>query len=67
MIRTGINIGKDIPVSDIINSYDAICIAIGAGHPRDLNIEGSEFDGIHFAMDFLSAQNRVNSGLIPVN
>ena len=66
-IRTGAHIGKDIPVSEIKDSYDAICIAIGSGHPRHLNIEGSEFDGIHLAMDFLSAQNRVNSALIPVN
>ena len=67
LIRTGINIGKDIPVNDIENNFDAICIAIGSGHPRRLNIEGSEFDGIHLAMDFLSAQNRVSSSLIHVN
>ncbi len=67
LIRTGINIGKDIPVNDIENSFDAICIAIGSGHPRRLNIEGSEFDGIHLAMDFLSAQNRVSSSLIHIN
>lgn len=65
-IRTGAHIGQNIPVSDIKNNYDAICVATGSGHPRRLNIEGSEFDGIHLAMDFLSAQNRVSSGLIPV-
>lgn len=63
-IRTGSNIGKDIIVSDVINNYDAICIAIGSGHPRRLNVEGSEFEGIYYAMDFLSAQNRVSSGLM---
>ena len=63
-IRTGVNIGKDISWKEIIGNFDAICIAIGSGHPRRLQVEGSEFEGIHFAMDFLSAQNRVNAGQI---
>ena len=66
-IRTGVNIGKDIIVNDIKNNYDAICIAIGSGHPRRLNIAGSEFEGIYQAMDFLSAQNRISSGLMPAS
>lgn len=63
-IVTGAHIGKNIPGSEITRNFDAICLAIGSGHPRRLNVEGSEFDGIHLAMDYLSAQNRVNSGLI---
>jgi glutamate synthase (NADPH/NADH) small chain len=64
-VVTGKQIGSDIPGSEIMKEYDAVCIAIGAGHPRSLNVEGSEFDGIHYAMDFLTAQNKVNAGLIP--
>jgi len=64
-LRTGINIGKDIPFGTILNKYDAVCLAIGSGQPRDLNVEGREFAGIYFAMDFLSAQNRLNAGLLP--
>ncbi len=64
-IRTGVSIGQDMSMSDLITNYDAICIAIGSGHPRRLNIDGSEFEGIYYAMDFLSAQNRVNSNLMP--
>lgn len=63
-IRTRAHIGKNIPGSEITGNFDAICIAIGSGHPRRLNVYGSEFDGIHLAMDYLSAQNRVNSGLL---
>ncbi|MCX6333120.1 MAG: glutamate synthase subunit beta [Bacteroidia bacterium] len=66
-IRTGAHIGKNIPVSEITEGYDAICIAIGAGHPRRLAVEGSEFEGIIYALDFLAAQNRVNSGLMTVS
>ncbi len=64
IIRTGINIGKDITGKELLEQFDAICIAIGATHPRDLVAEGRDLNGIHFAMDFLSLQNRVNSGQI---
>ena len=64
IIRTGIKIGKDISGKELLEQFDAICIAIGATHPRDLVVEGRELNGIHFAMDFLSLQNRVNSGQI---
>jgi glutamate synthase (NADPH/NADH) small chain len=67
VIRTGSHIGKNISVKEILDNFDAICVAIGAGHPRSLPVEGSEFDGIHFAMDFLSAQNRVNAGILSSN
>jgi glutamate synthase (NADPH) small chain len=61
-IVTGSEIGKDIPATELLDSFDAVCIAIGAGKPRSLPVPGSEFSGISFAMDFLSAQNRVNAG-----
>ena len=63
-VKTMVNIGRDITSSDLDQQFDAICIAIGAGHPRDLTIEGRDLSGIHFAMDFLTLQNRVNSGEI---
>jgi glutamate synthase (NADPH/NADH) small chain len=71
-IETGVTIGEDISGKELLDKFDAVCIAIGAGHPRNLPVEGSEFEGIHFAMDFLKAQNMVNSGMLsaadnPVN
>ncbi len=66
IIKTGTTIGKDISGKELLEQFDAICIAIGSTHPRDLVAEGREMKGIHFAMDFLSLQNRVNSGQIPV-
>lgn len=62
IIKTGITIGKDITGKDLLEQFDAICIAIGSGHPRDITVEGREIKGVHFAMDFLPLQNRVNSG-----
>ncbi|ALW87894.1 glutamate synthase subunit beta [Deinococcus actinosclerus] len=42
--------------------FDAVLLAGGAEHPRDLPAPGRELDGIHFAMEFLPQQNRVNAG-----
>ena len=64
ILKTGIQIGKDLPVNDLINQFDAICIAIGSQQPRNLQVEGRELGGIHFAMDFLALQNRINAGQI---
>ena len=63
-IRTGLMIGRDISAREITDSFDAVCIAIGSGHPRDLQVEGRNLRGIHFAVDYLACQNRVNSGQI---
>jgi len=67
VVKTGINIGKDISGKEIVDEFDAVCIAVGAMHPRDLQAEGRELNGIHYAMDFLTTQNRVNNGLIPIS
>jgi glutamate synthase (NADPH) small chain len=64
IVKTGVTIGRDISGKELINQFDAICITIGAGHPRELHIEGRDLDGIHHAMEFLTLQNRVNSGLL---
>ena len=60
--RTNTEIGKDIAGKEIMNDYDAVCIAVGAGHPRDINPEGRELKGVYFAMDFLSQQNQLIIG-----
>jgi len=64
IVKTGVHIGKDISANEIIDQFDAVCIAVGAMHPRDLPAAGRELGGIHFAMDFLSMQNRVNASLL---
>jgi glutamate synthase (NADPH) small chain len=67
-VKTNTEVGKDISGKEIMNSYDAVCLAIGAMKPRDLPVPGRELAGVHFAMDYLTQQNRVNSGsVIPVN
>ena len=63
-IKTGMEIGKDLSGKVLLNMFDALCIATGALQPRDLEVEGRHLDGIHFAMDFLAQQNRINDGQV---
>ena len=61
LFRTGVEVGTDISVS-ALNEYDAIVLCGGSTVPRDLPIPGRELTGVHFAMDFLSRQNKKVSG-----
>ncbi len=62
-IKTNVEVGKDIKAADLLNDYDAVCLAVGAMKPRDISVEGSDLKGIHFAMDFLKQQNKRVRGL----
>lgn len=54
-------VGKDVQVGDLRARYDAVLLCCGAERPRDVEIEGRHLTGIHFAMDFLTQQNRRNA------
>lgn len=56
-------VGVDISHEEIMKKFDAVCLAIGAMIPRDLQSEGRNLTGIHFAMDFLRQQNKVIRGI----
>ncbi len=73
--RTGVMVGKDrnvapansdattmITPAELDQQFDAVVLAGGAEHPRDLPVPGRELKGIHFAMDFLPLQNKVVAG-----
>jgi glutamate synthase (NADPH/NADH) small chain len=62
-IKINCHVGIDIKGTDLLKEFDAIVLAIGAMQPRDLNVEGRELRGIHFAMDFLTQQNRAVAGI----
>lgn len=61
-LKVSTEVGKDIKGADILKDYDAVCITIGAGQPRDLPVEGRNIPGVHFAMEFLAQQNHINRG-----
>jgi glutamate synthase (NADPH/NADH) small chain len=58
VFRAGINVGVDVPADRLRVDYDAVLLAGGAGQPRDLPVPGRELTGIHFAMEYLTLQNR---------
>ncbi len=59
---TGVHIGVDFKISRLKKEFDAICLAIGSRAPRDIDIEGRNLSGIHFAMDYLTQSNLRYSG-----
>jgi glutamate synthase (NADPH/NADH) small chain len=74
-IRTGVMVGKLPEGSKVINwaketispeelqkQFDAVLLTGGAEQSRDLPVPGRDLDGIHFAMEFLPLQNKVNAG-----
>jgi glutamate synthase (NADPH/NADH) small chain len=60
--RTSANVGVDVPVDMLRDQYDALLLTGGATQARDLAIPGRQLKGIHFAMEFLPQQNKVNQG-----
>ena len=59
---TNAHVGGNTPVEDLRHEYDAILLAGGAEHPRNLDVPGRGLKGIHYAMEFLPQQNRVCEG-----
>jgi len=58
VFRPRVNVGVDLPVAQLQRQFDAIVITGGATLPRDLPVPGRELAGIHYAMDYLTLQNR---------
>src|SRR5580658_2488305 len=59
-VKFGCNteVGKNYPVEKLLKEFDAVILATGATKPRDLPIPGRELKGVHFAMDFLTANTK---------
>jgi glutamate synthase (NADPH/NADH) small chain len=62
VFETNAHVGREIPIAGLRRDFDAVLLATGAEQPRDLPAPGRELGGIHFAMDFLTQQNRVVAG-----
>jgi len=56
--RTNANVGGDLSVDELKEGFSAVVLAGGACQPRDLPVPGRDLEGIHFAMDYLTLQNR---------
>jgi glutamate synthase (NADPH/NADH) small chain len=60
--RTGVRVGIDVKGDQLRGEFDAVVLSCGATKPRDLPVPGRDLQGIHFAMQFLPQQNKVNAG-----
>ncbi len=62
VFRPGVHVGVDVAVADLRRDFDAVLLAGGAGQPRDLPVPGRDLQGVHFAMEYLTGQNRACEG-----
>ncbi|HEY8086176.1 MAG TPA: glutamate synthase subunit beta [Methylophilaceae bacterium] len=60
--RVNHHVGENVNAADLVTDFDAVLLTGGAEQPRDLNIPGRELQGIHYAMDFLTQQNKKVAG-----
>ena len=62
IFRCNFEVGVDVSVQRLLDDYDVLVMANGAEDPRDLEAHGRELDGVHYAMEFLTQQNKRNAG-----
>jgi len=62
IFKTNVNAGKDITAKQLLNECDALILAMGSEVPRDLQISGRELKGVHYAMEFLTLNNKSVAG-----
>lgn len=60
--KTNVNVGVDITAKQLLADFDAVVLACGSEVPRDLPVEGRNSKGVHFAMEFLSKNNKHVAG-----
>jgi len=60
--RCGVNAGVDIKAAELLSNYDRVLLTGGSTIPRDIPIPGRSLKGVHFAMEFLTQQNKEVSG-----
>lgn len=56
---TNTEVGINLKGKELLDTFDAVCIAIGSQVPRNLPVEGRELKGVHFAMDYLTMENKL--------
>lgn len=61
-LQTDITVGKDISAHYLQKQFDCICLTMGAGEPRGIPVQGSDYENIVYAMDYLTSQNRIGAG-----
>jgi len=60
--ETGVEVGRDLHVTQLRDEFDAVLLAGGAMKARELRVPGRELGGVHLAMEYLTQQNRRVAG-----
>lgn len=60
--KAGVDVGRDVTGKQLLTDFDAVCLCAGSTRPRDLEIPGRHLKGIHYAMDYLTPQNKRVAG-----
>jgi glutamate synthase (NADPH) small chain len=58
VFRCNANVGVNVSITELLREFNAVVLAGGSTIPRDLQIPGRELKGVHYAMDFLTQQNK---------
>ena len=56
--HTQCDVGRDVDAQEILNQFDAVVLCCGSKTPRDLSVPGRDAEGIHFAVDYLTAATK---------
>jgi glutamate synthase (NADPH/NADH) small chain len=60
--KTNCHVGVDIQGDELLREFDAVLLGVGAEHPRSVDLPGSDLKGVHYAMDYLTQQNKRGAG-----
>jgi glutamate synthase (NADPH/NADH) small chain len=60
--RPNSHVGVNVPMSELLEGFDAVVLAGGACAPRNLDVPGRDLAGVHYAMEYLTLQNRIGAG-----
>ncbi len=64
--RTNVNVGVDVPLLELRETFDAVCLAIGGQAPRDLDVPGRKLEGVMQGLSYLIGANRHQAGRAPL-
>jgi glutamate synthase (NADPH) small chain len=56
--QCGANVGTNVDAQTLRKDFDAVVLCTGATVPRDLNVDGRQLNGVHFAMDYLTGSTK---------
>lgn len=65
-IQTGVRVGDNAPIDELLNNHDAIFIGVGLGESGKLNIPGEDFKGVYGALEFIENVKRENWSKVDV-